>query len=178
MVQADRAGCRNADEALALFDRLQPVDTAFLHGNWNGEEFPTGHPLDGALSAYGWRGKRFDSDEHVHPLLFGAGHRAFAVRPRWVFPGVALLLRWPWLKAPVMGRIVRCLMPLLATGRSRARLRMLQFRGQVTAAMVYDDVPIQDVFRRIDEDTVLGLMDCKGMEQPFFFLLRRRAQGE
>jgi hypothetical protein len=63
---------------------------------------------------------------------------------------------------------------LLATRRSRARLRMLQFRGRVTAAMVYDDVPIQDVFRRIDEDTVLGLMDCKGMERPFFFVLRRR----
>jgi hypothetical protein len=162
-----------SDEALALFDRLAPVDTAFMLGDWRGEEFPAGHPMDGALAAYGWRGKRFESEEHVHPLLFALGDREFAVRPRWLWPGLPLLMRWQWLKKPGVARVLRCLLPVLATGKSRARLRMLQFRGRVTAAMVYDEVPIQDVFRRMDDDTVLGLMDLKGMEQPFFFVLRR-----
>jgi hypothetical protein len=30
------------------------------------------------------------------------------------------------------------------------------------------------VFRRLDGQTLVGVMDCKGMEQPFFFLLRRQ----
>jgi hypothetical protein len=167
--------CRNTKEALALFDRLEPVDTAFLHGTWDGADFPSGHPMDGALPAYGWRGKRFESDEHVHPLVFGAGAREFAVRPRWVAPGIPLLLRWPGLKSAWIARLVRIALPLLASRRSHARLRMLQFRGKLSAAMLYDDEPIQDLFRRVDENTVLGLMDLKGMEQPFFFLLRRRA---
>ena len=39
--------------------------------------------------------------------------------------------------------------------------------------MVYDNLPINDVFRKVDEDTVLGVMDLKGMKKPFFFVLRR-----
>jgi hypothetical protein len=165
------------DEALALFDRLDPVDTAFMLGNWKGEEFPTGHPLDGALAAYGWRGKRFDSVDEVHPLLFARGGREFAVRPRWLWPGVPLLLRWPALKNPALARALRCGLPLLATRRSQARLRMVPFRGRLTAAMVYDEVPIRDVFRRLEDDAVLGLMELSGMEQPFFFVLRRQVRG-
>jgi len=164
----------NTQQALALFDALDAVEARFMLGTWTGEEFPTGHPLDGALRAYGWRGKRFDSEEHVHPLLFGTGPRVFAVRPRFVWPGVPLLVRWPALKDARMARLVRTLLPLLATRRSHARLRMMQFRERVTATMVYDDVAIHDVFRRLEDDAVLGLMDMKGMEQPFLFVLRRQ----
>jgi hypothetical protein len=167
-------GCEGPDAALALFDRLAPVDTAFMIGTWTGHEFPTGHPMDGALTAFGWRGKRFDDEEQVHPLLFASGEREFAVNPRLIWPGVPLLLRYPQLKAAPVARIARALLPLLATHRSHARLRSMRFRGTLTATMIYDDVPIQDVFRAADDDTVLGLMDLKGMKQPFFFLLRRK----
>ena len=37
----------------------------------------------------------------------------------------------------------------------------------------YDNLPINDVFRKVDDNTVLGIMDLKGMKQPFFFVLRR-----
>jgi len=30
-----------------------------------------------------------------------------------------------------------------------------------------------DCFRRLDANTLLGVMDLKGMQQPFFFVLRR-----
>ena len=165
--------CRNPQEAFALFDALADVDIAFMTGAWEGQEFPTGHPADGALQAYGWRGKRIDDAERVHPLVFASGGRTFAPRARWLGAGVPLLLRWPWLKSPAAARVLRHALPLIATRRSQARLRMLHFRGRLTAAMVYDELPILDVFRAADRDTVLGVMDLKGMDPPFFFLLRR-----
>ena len=50
---------------------------------------------------------------------------------------------------------------------------MMEYRGQVTATMMYDYLPIHDHFRKIDDNTVLGLMDFKPISQPFFFLLKR-----
>ncbi|MBN0039820.1 DUF4334 domain-containing protein [Cellulosimicrobium cellulans] len=44
-----------------------------------------------------------------------------------------------------------------------------------TAAMTYDALPVEDAFRAVDDDTLLGLMEARGMERPFFFVLRRTA---
>jgi hypothetical protein len=41
--------------------------------------------------------------------------------------------------------------------------------------MVYDNLPIIDVFRRLDANSLLGLMDARGLDQPFFFTLQREA---
>lgn len=48
-----------------------------------------------------------------------------------------------------------------------------QYRGIDTATMVYDAQPINDIFRRVSDDTVLGLMDLRGLATPYFFSLRR-----
>jgi hypothetical protein len=162
------------EEALAIFDALEPVGTDFMLGAWQGAGFPTGHPLDGVLEAYHWHGKRFDSVEHAHPLVFrSVGGARLSLHTMWV-PLAVRLLQWlPFLKSRAAGRIARLVFPLLASRRSGARLRMTRHRGQSTATMVYDRVPINDVFRKVDADTVLGLMDMKGMERPFFFMLRR-----
>jgi Domain of unknown function (DUF4334)/GXWXG protein len=56
----------------------------------------------------------------------------------------------------------------------KASLRMVEYRGVVTATMVYDKHPIFDSFRRVDADTVMGAMDRKGEAAPLMFLLRRR----
>ncbi len=53
-----------------------------------------------------------------------------------------------------------------------ATLRTVEHRGVPTATMVYDRHPVFDHFRRVDADTVLGLMDRKG-DAPLFFWLRR-----
>jgi hypothetical protein len=50
---------------------------------------------------------------------------------------------------------------------------MTTYRGKSSATMIYDQLPINDVFRKIDQNTALGLMDLKGVKQPFFFILRR-----
>jgi hypothetical protein len=167
------AGRASTEEALAIFDALEAVATADLPGSWSGEEFPTGHPMDGALAAYRWQGKRFDGEEHAHPLLFRTWAGTLALRPGWVAPFLPLLMKWRWLLSPPMAALARAGLPLFATRRSRARLRMTRHRGVLTATMIYDEVPIQDVFRQVDRDTLLGLMDRKGMARPYFFVLRR-----
>ena len=62
------------------------------------------------------------------------------------------------------------------TVKSKARLREIRYRGGVTAAMIYDDLAIIDIFRKIDDTTVLGVMDLKGKmgEKGYFFLLERK----
>jgi hypothetical protein len=159
-------------EALACFDALPPVACAEMLGAWDGEEFPTGHPMDGLLRAHAWRGKTFVDADTVHPLVFA--HRdgtRFAVDPRRIPMGLAphrwLAQSWPTRVA------VRALMPLLRTAAPRARLREVTCRGVLTASMVYDHLAIIDSFRRVDADTVLGIMDRRGDAQPFLFVLRR-----
>jgi len=39
--------------------------------------------------------------------------------------------------------------------------------------MIYDQLPINDVFRRVSDDAVVGAMDLKGSPSPYFFVLRR-----
>ena len=58
-----------------------------------------------------------------------------------------------------------------------ASLRVVYYRGVATATMVYDNHPIFDHFRRVDDDTVLGVMDRKGDKGPLFFFLERIADA-
>ena len=37
----------------------------------------------------------------------------------------------------------------------------MDYRGKASASMIYDQKPIIDIFRKIDEDTMLGVMDIK-----------------
>lgn len=163
-----------SEEALALFDSLDAIDTSVMHGAWKGEGYTTGHPLDGVLEAFHWHGKRFESDEEVHPLIFSSrSGRLWSVHPVWAIPLLGLLRsdkvpKWPWL-----GNVFRASLPVFSTRCGRARLRMTRHRGKLSATMAYDHLPIHDVFRKMDADTVLGIMDLKGLKKPFFFVLRR-----
>lgn len=162
-----------ADQAWELFDSLPAARVEDVtSGRWRGAEVGTGHPWDGMLAETGWYGKQFDSADEVQPLLFaGPDGKIFPVDPR----RVPLFLAG---KVPVTAlRPVRqslgALRPLLRTGTSRARLRNLEFRGKSSAAMIYDHLPIIDIFRRVDEDTLLGVMDKRGLREPYFFVLYR-----
>lgn len=158
-------------DALALFDSLEPVDLDFMLGRWVGSGFDTHHPMDGLLETFGWYGKAFNSPDDVHPLLFRRGDNVVSLTPKFMPMG----LLWK-LDIPRSGLLNTLSLPLkfaLQTGKARARLRMLEHRGKVSATMIYDDLPIHDVFRKLDDVTVLGVMDLKDMPQPFFFLLRR-----
>ncbi|WP_211232471.1 DUF4334 domain-containing protein [Thermocrispum municipale] len=165
-----KSGC-TLEQALALFDDLPTVRSTELTGRWKGAELPTGHPMDGLLTASGWYGKQFDGPEDVHPLLFSADGEVFAVDPRKLPVGVAD--RLPLGAVDRVRKALPVLRPALRTRKPRARLRDVEYRGKVSAAMVYDHLPIIDNFRRVDEDTLLGAMDQRGAEQPYFFLLYR-----
>jgi hypothetical protein len=113
---------RSPGHALAVFDALEPVPAAFMFGAWRGSGWPTQHPLDGVLELCGWHGKRFDSSEHVHPLLFRTLAGALvAVHPRLVYPGLRLVLRFPALKVRIAGQVFRATCRAVATRGSRAR---------------------------------------------------------
>lgn len=58
-------------------------------------------------------------------------------------------------------------------GAARLRMATLPGDAQPTAAMVYDQHPVIDHFKRIDARTVLGVMDRKGDRQPLYFYLQR-----
>lgn len=177
-VSALNAGRATTEEALALFDALESVDLDFMLGSWKGEGFLTDHPMDGLLEAYHWHGKRFESAEDVHPLVFSTlGGGLASVNPALMGPALNWSDHIAIPKSAVLGRLFQAVMPLLTTSRSRARLRMTSYRGQSSATMVYDQLPINDVFRKFDINTVFGVMDRKGMQKPFFFILCRVAAG-
>ena len=161
-----------AEAGLAFFDSLPAVRPDDMTGEWRGTELPSGHPLDGLLAAYGWYGKRFSDKDRVDPLRFMDAGEVRAVDPARLPLGLALAL--PRIaRASAARGLFRLLLPVLATDRPGARLRSMEHRGLISAAMIYDAQPIIDHFRRVDEDRLLGLMDLRPTPAPFFFLLTR-----
>lgn len=159
---------------MALFDRLAAVEPSELQGRWRGGGFPSGHPLDGVLETFHWYGKEFRDADAVDPLLFRSAAGVVVPLRAALLPDPRWLERWPWLASAAAGELFqRLLLPLLRTDRPQARLRVVRHRGVSSAAMLYDQLPIVDVFRRLDAHTLLGLMDARGIPQPFFFTLRR-----
>lgn len=161
--------------ALELFDSLPEVEAEAMIGTWHGAEVPTGHPLDGLLTASGWWGKQFVDGERVHPLLFPTadGSALWPLNPAAAFSGLGIATRFTTLKKLRYKRAFSALRPALQARGPKARLRTTRYRGVDTATMIYDQVPVNDVFRRVDADTVLGAMDLRGSPAPYFFVLQR-----
>ncbi|MBF6332128.1 DUF4334 domain-containing protein [Nocardia transvalensis] len=165
-------GC-TPQQAWELFDSLPAVRVdEITTGRWRGDELDTGHPWAGVLLESGWYGKQFDGSEAVQPLLFaGSDGAVFPIDPRRV--PLALAGRIPMAGIRAARALLPVLRPLLRTRTPRARLRDLEYRGKVSAAMIYDHLPIIDIFRLVDDETLLGVMDLRGMTAPYFFILRR-----
>jgi hypothetical protein len=162
-------------DALQLFDSLEPVDLDFMIGRWQGSGINTAHPMDGLLEALNWYGKEFVDLENVHPLLFLDNQQhLIKVAPPPI--GMDWVFKIPMAKDKAMKPLLVQATSLLKTEKSQARLRMLEYRGKVSATLIYDYLPINDSFHKIDDNTVLGIMDFKTIPQPFFFVLRRCAE--
>ncbi|MFI6866386.1 DUF4334 domain-containing protein [Nocardia sp. NPDC050406] len=168
-----RSGGCTPEQAWQLFDTLPTVSVAEITtGRWRGDELDTGHPWKGVLVESGWYGKQFDGADAVQPLLFAAPDGdIFPVDPRRV--PLFLAGRVPVAALRPVRRSLGALRPMLRATTPRARLRDLEFRGKSSAAMIYDHLPIVDIFRRVDADTLLGVMDMRGLADPYFFLLFR-----
>lgn len=160
------------EQALELFDQLETIDLEFIFGQWRGYGLHTNHRMDGLLETFNWYGKEFIDADQVHPLLFlNRQNQPIKIAPNPFFIDLAVKLNFP--KPNFLTTFFRLSIPWFKTEQSRARLRMMEYRGAVSATMIYDYLPIHDHFRKIDETTVLGLMDFKPLSQPFFFLLKR-----
>lgn len=165
-------GEATTEEALEIFDALDPVNLEFMMGRWQGSELRTNHPLDGFLETTNWYGKEFLDPDQVHPLLFLDGNnQIFKISPSPLVMNLGL--RLPILKLQAMKPVLRFMTSLLKTEASQSRIRMMEYRQKVSATMIYDHLPIHDIFRKVDDNTVFGLMDFKGVPQPFFFILQR-----
>lgn len=53
-----------------------------------------------------------------------------------------------------------------------AVIRELKFRNKISTSMIYDYLPIIDNFRKIDDDTVMGIAEIKGKIGAYFYLNR------
>lgn len=162
-------GKASPQEALNAFDSLPPVSSEFMHGRWKGFEIETGHPMDGLLVPSGWYGKLFINNEEVHPLVFFGDDKTelYSVNPRFM----PLNIKLP--KDESLGTLMNMARIVLETKESKARLRNLEYRGKVAATMIYDEIPVMDTFVKIDDSRVLGVMDLKGQDLPYFFGLKR-----
>ena len=76
-----------------------------------------------------------------------------------------------------LAKLFTALRGVIATTKPHARLRLTEYRGVVSATMCYDALPVNDVFRKVDDQTLLAVMDLRGMERPFLFVLRREASS-
>ena len=161
--------------AIDVFDTAPAVEPDFMIGTWRGAELPTGHPLDGLLAVSGWWGKQFVDAETVHPLLFPTrdGRALWALNPVLAFGGMGAANAIPVLRNLKFAGPIATMRPALQTHKPKARLRTTRYRGVDTATMMYDQLPINDVFRRVSDDTVLGAMDLRGSSTPYFFVLHR-----
>ena len=159
----------NVEDALQVFDELSPVSLEFMIGRWKGFEIVTGHPMDGLLHPSGWYGKWFKNNEEVHPLLFFAnnGKKLYSVNPKLI----PLEINFP--KTKILGSLMAILRPILQTKKPTARIRMITYRGKTTATMAYDNKAIFDHFVKINDNTLLGVMDLKNSPAPYIFVLER-----
>ena len=162
----------STDEVLKIYDSLEAITIDFMQGRWKGSEVRTEHPNVGALENTGWYGKLFIDAETVYPLLFYKNDQElFSVNPGRLGPFLGVRLDYS--KLPDLRPFMKFVKPLLQTTTSRARLRMTLYRGMVSATMIYDQLPIHDVFRKLNDDTMLGIMDRRGDTLPYFFILER-----
>jgi hypothetical protein len=159
-----RGGAPGHATLLAFYDDCAPLAADDLRGLWRGGAWATGTRFDGLLGRIGWYGKVFRGADDVQALLFQ--------RPSTLLGWLNRALIWPF-RVPEHRGLVRHPM-------GRARLREMRFRGQVSAAMVYDYLPIIDHFRRVDATRVIGLMDLRGRRdsQLFFWLERVPGGGD
>ena len=160
-------------EKTRWFAALEPVAPKDMVGLWQGAGIPSDHPLDGVLENLQWFGKRFHADMRADALLFQSRPgRLVPVEPAFLPIRLVLKLAALGKTAPARNLFTHMEKRLRARGTT-AVLHSETLDGVATAAMVYDRQPITDYFRRIDADTVAGMMCVSGDDRRYFFQLQR-----
>ncbi|MFC6154650.1 DUF4334 domain-containing protein [Nocardioides yefusunii] len=138
----------NAIQAAARFGIIREAEGPAVHDNleeiWDALETVRPEEILGQ-----WRGFAFDTGHRVHALLDGA---------RWYGKRFDAL---DDVKPMVCRGEDGELFSDVAAGRGEASLWNIEFRGQVTASMVYDGQAVIDHFKRVDDRTLMGVMNGK-----------------
>lgn len=133
-------------EVAALRDRTDRIDPRELDALW---EKLTPATIDD-LVGYRWKGFSFDTGHRTHGLLGAA---------RWYGKAfVSASEVQPLVCYDEQGELFSD----KKTGRGEASLWDVRFRDDVTATMVYDGMPVFDHFKKVDDNTVIGVMNGKG----------------
>lgn len=53
-------------------------------------------------------------------------------------------------------------------------LRTIKFRDKISTSMIYNFLPMIDNFRKVDENTVMGITEVKGETSVYFYLKKLR----
>jgi hypothetical protein len=121
-----------------IWSALDTVRSADIVGSWKGDEFHTGHNMNGQLKAARWFGKNFNSVDDVEPIVCYDDDGNLFSNNELSLGGASL---WD-----------------------------VEFRGEVTATMVYDGQPVFDHFKRVDDTTLMGIMNGKHQRRSGNFL--------
>ncbi|MGV9664370.1 DUF4334 domain-containing protein [Nocardia niigatensis] len=145
-------------ELAELPDGVSPADLDEL---WRGLDTVRAEDILGE-----WKGAAFQTG---HPLC-----RALA-RSRWYGKTFVSLSQ---VKPLICRAEDGTLFSDTALGGGEASLWNVEFRGEVTATMVYDGRPVFDHFKRLDETTLMGIMNGRpdlvlADGRHFYFLLER-----
>lgn len=149
-----------ADEFRDLRARTDRIDPRDLDALWDRLDPVTVDELAGGR----WCGFGFDTGHPMYGRL---------VTSRWYGKDFTSPTdAQPLLRLDEQG----CIVSDLETGRGAASLWMVEFRGESTATMVYDGLPVFDHFKRVAPRTVMGIMNGKGTltgGEHFYFGLER-----
>ncbi|KAL2825547.1 hypothetical protein BJY01DRAFT_256234 [Aspergillus pseudoustus] len=137
--------------ATTYFNALPPISLESLIGSWRGTCVLTDHPGTKPLLDVHWEGKTFRSVNDVDPIIVRDGNGKRVVNG---FMG----------KARVEGE----------------QIREVKYNGVVSAAMIYNEKPIIDYFRKINDHTVIGVMDAleSTADHGLYFILERIGDEE
>ncbi|WP_217139958.1 DUF4334 domain-containing protein [Streptomyces sp. AC627_RSS907] len=128
----------------ALRAAAGPVDPDALDALWADLE-----TVDASSILGSWRGFAFPTGHPVERVL---------ARSRWHGKRfVALDDAKPLICRAEDGRLHSD----TTSGLGEASLWNIEFRGEVTATMAYDGMPVFDHFKRVDDTTLLGVMNGK-----------------
>jgi hypothetical protein len=73
----------DAEQVLSFYDKLQPVEPGFLHGEWQGFSIDTGHPGVNMLAEMRWVGKNIYSMDNVDPVMVSDENGSRVVLTDW-----------------------------------------------------------------------------------------------
>jgi hypothetical protein len=160
-------------KALEKFLSLPPIEPREMIGLWAGRGIPSGHPFDGVLENLGWFGKRFTPGMRADALLFRVRERRLIpINPARI--PLRLALRFHKVgRTRAAKSLFSYLQHWFRAKGQVASLKTMSFHGVPSAAMIYDDQPIVDHFRRVDDRGIMGAMTIQRDDRIYFFELEK-----